>query len=971
MASRYTLPKPPHPTPVTGSLLSRKGAPIHNPYDKLSKPQFDAFIGDITGQLRRALGYEVPPPPARTDARSGAYSHEDELLARGSGAHAAEDESVMEDSFAEVKIRLAKGKGRDPREGPGLGGKDAPIELLSDSEDEQDEQQAAEYEEQEEYEEDIEEVEKRYLSEGSPGAEEYWEEGSLEDAEGERELRSSPPEVYELVDSDEGPDAAPGRAPEVVDEFANEPAPEYDDDEDAPLSDDGHDPNAGSTEFFTSANYKRQHNLDEDGYDADGIMWDDAREPAERTDDDDEYDEDGIKWADTHEPPVEQELYDVRGQRDVINHLAVDRDGYDADGVKWYAQEEVDPDTGVAYDSRPIGLDDEPSHPTMPLSDQRASPKIFQLIDDHVQEEPLAPADLPEVEKYHFPLDAGSPEPAYDDVYSEDEVTEHAATPVAYPTNQPVYEILDDDEPEDGRHFISFPSTLTTDIHESAELEHSENRPTGMSLVPEQPIALVDPWSGPREYAEDFYSGGDFPEGVLAERDVSPSRLTPEREAFVAQAGVNDGELGFYNNHDRDAWFKEERDAYDDQPHDPEDNLDEQRRPFPPAKAATEVLGDVIPHPSNQEGNDDEIVKVAPAAGQKEKQPHYEDVQGVDVDAEDDSMYATVPQLAASHTSFADSFIPRSLARSPPPHMLLSPAERAASASEPQPVLADLEKERSASPNLRVHEKSPPAIAANGHVDWTHPPAFPVDDVHSEDQAPAADPVDEQKDQQDLEPSSQLDDAAPTYLAPEAGEQIMYAHMPESTSDALAQNGATDAIMDAFLDEIAPAADGNTQLDFGSLPATPREDAPITAASQSTVDYNFLSGTTTGDLAQTASQDDVQDFLNTLAAQPIEDPLATAFPATTEAERLDADAEVALMTQWLAGEGDIGQPAAVTVEVTTEEVHYIVSEPVDEAAVPYEDEDDVVSVGEEPGPVATYYVVEEVLEVCSSSPSII
>lgn len=48
-----------------------------------------------------------------------------------------DDESALEDSFAQIASRRAKGKARDPREGPGLGLKGQPIELSSDSEEEE------------------------------------------------------------------------------------------------------------------------------------------------------------------------------------------------------------------------------------------------------------------------------------------------------------------------------------------------------------------------------------------------------------------------------------------------------------------------------------------------------------------------------------------------------------------------------------------------------------------------------------------------------------------------------------------------------------------------------------------------------------------------------------------------------------------------------------------------------------------
>ena len=53
------IPVPPHPTPLSVSAYPNSKAkrpPIHNPYDKFTQPEFDAWIGDITGALKRALG---------------------------------------------------------------------------------------------------------------------------------------------------------------------------------------------------------------------------------------------------------------------------------------------------------------------------------------------------------------------------------------------------------------------------------------------------------------------------------------------------------------------------------------------------------------------------------------------------------------------------------------------------------------------------------------------------------------------------------------------------------------------------------------------------------------------------------------------------------------------------------------------------------------------------------------------------
>lgn len=89
---------PPQSTPLSTRGTLR--APIHNPYDKFSQPEFDAWIGDITSALKRALGQEEQPaPPPISESLSGDIS--------------AYVEDVAEDSFAEIKARrAAKGKQR-------------------------------------------------------------------------------------------------------------------------------------------------------------------------------------------------------------------------------------------------------------------------------------------------------------------------------------------------------------------------------------------------------------------------------------------------------------------------------------------------------------------------------------------------------------------------------------------------------------------------------------------------------------------------------------------------------------------------------------------------------------------------------------------------------------------------------------------------------------------------------------------
>lgn len=142
-------PKVPHSTPSSTHghhaglfNLKRPRPPVQNPFDKFSQQDFDAWIGRLTGDLEKALGYEevmqsqssLPRPAEQTD---DGYDDSD---------------SYVEDSFAEVKARrvLDKGKARDPREGPGLGPKsgdiEQPIEILSDEESEDEGEQLLEFE---------------------------------------------------------------------------------------------------------------------------------------------------------------------------------------------------------------------------------------------------------------------------------------------------------------------------------------------------------------------------------------------------------------------------------------------------------------------------------------------------------------------------------------------------------------------------------------------------------------------------------------------------------------------------------------------------------------------------------------------------------------------------------------------------------------------------------------------------------
>ena len=141
MSSSWTdqSPRPSRPataaTALSVSATRPRRAPVYNPYDKFTQPEFDAWIGDITGTLRRALGQAEDDDNAPSSSVDPPQESEEE-----------EVDSEVDDTFAEMQARRAieKGKARDPREGPGLGARgtgsfDQPIDLGSDSEDEEQE----------------------------------------------------------------------------------------------------------------------------------------------------------------------------------------------------------------------------------------------------------------------------------------------------------------------------------------------------------------------------------------------------------------------------------------------------------------------------------------------------------------------------------------------------------------------------------------------------------------------------------------------------------------------------------------------------------------------------------------------------------------------------------------------------------------------------------------------------------------
>src|SRR5258708_28728157 len=80
--------------------LKTSRAPMVNPYDKFTQPEFDVWIGDMTNSLRRALGFEDEPrllekTHVNGTANSGILEYPQLDL--------SDQDEIPDDSFAQIK----------------------------------------------------------------------------------------------------------------------------------------------------------------------------------------------------------------------------------------------------------------------------------------------------------------------------------------------------------------------------------------------------------------------------------------------------------------------------------------------------------------------------------------------------------------------------------------------------------------------------------------------------------------------------------------------------------------------------------------------------------------------------------------------------------------------------------------------------------------------------------------------------
>ncbi|PPR02131.1 hypothetical protein CVT26_008822 [Gymnopilus dilepis] len=450
---QYTprMPAPPHSTPLSASVSGFKPktktsrAPIQNPYDKFTQQEFDVWIGDLRFALRRALGQEDEDLVPSTGAQRREGSEFETRAEGGDGKGDADadaslrytfygpdpDESFAdgpaEDSFAEVQARRrAKGKTRDPKDGPGFGRGDQaePIEIVSSDE------------------EDALEVEQSMLS-VLPGEEEEEEEeeGAYDD------------------DAEE----------EEEEEYAWEGG-------------------QSSSQILPppSRQARVQVEREEDEYDE---AEQDAYEGVQQVYEEEEYDED------------EEENYDEEDDRD---------------GPKPHLQVASDEIIEIADSDDEEAPAPAPVQPQPQASTTRHGPPGDEFYEDEDEEEYDDDEEEQDEEEEDEQLRVGTSHLSsrrqqhdfmrrpreYQEVPAEEEGQdeEDAEHEREHARGEREHEFVEDDD----------------EIEEIQPVEADTSFPPRRSLSPtspthhhHQPVQIPDPWSGPRQYAEDFYSGGD------------------------------------------------------------------------------------------------------------------------------------------------------------------------------------------------------------------------------------------------------------------------------------------------------------------------------------------------------------------------------------------------------------------------------------------------------------------------------
>lgn len=194
--------------------------------------------------------------------------------------------------------------------------------------------------------------------------------------------------------------------------------------------------------------------------------------------------------------------------------------------------------------------------------------------------------------------------------------------------------------------------------------------------TPGQPTELADPWSGPRMYAEDFYSGGDI--------CGDPSTLTPSHLTPMALTPHDDEDIGMVLTPGVAS-------------------------PTPSAESPPAVY-DIGEHEQAHHTEDHEADSMIDQLGDVSEavptfsMPSTKDDEHAEVESRDSTTINEAIPAEALH------------------------ADPVGQASIPGPSNEGIPADTSPDQSLVFHERSasPPRTSIAGHVDWNSPPAFPI-----------------------------------------------------------------------------------------------------------------------------------------------------------------------------------------------------------------------------------------------------
>ncbi|KAF9485979.1 hypothetical protein BDN70DRAFT_988313 [Pholiota conissans] len=516
---RFTprVPAPPHSTPSSVSAYILPNAkslrpPITNPYDKFTQPEFDAWIGNITGALRHALGQdeEEPTEPVaeKTDATGkGAdrYPHHKPVDAEES------DDEAIDDSFADFKARRAgKGKARDPREGPGLGKGDIsrPIHIVSSDEEEEEEVELSMMQLDDESEEEDEEGDE-YSEE-----EEYtWEKGQS----------SSQPIPLER----------PRKRREVQEEEAEEvDDEEYEVDEEEY---EAYEEEAVGEEAEEEAEFEEYDEEEYDEYEEDERPRRSSPKVIELISDDEDEIQPPLasKWPGKEKSPENEEEYkgELEGEEEYGPEEYVEYSGEEAEVEK----EDFSPEARAP----PVGGPASPVKHVISLDDQAESVDYEDDV-EAIEPSDIEPALPPKWRKsamrqsrVEIPDPWEGPRTFAEDFYSGGDVHVSAGDQV-----DPSHLGLEDEDIgrghtadylQDGVEVLE-----ATPQDEIQPISNDTSFPPNRNSSPaeqQRDVEISDPWTGPRQYAEDFYSGGSF--NLTPGSRVNPDHLGPQDSQYI------------------------------------------------------------------------------------------------------------------------------------------------------------------------------------------------------------------------------------------------------------------------------------------------------------------------------------------------------------------------------------------------------------------------------------------------------